>query len=175
MSFSSSDSWTTVKSSPATPYTCCGICMEPFQPTYSPISATTTATSHDRVAFGLFLPCPGSHGYCISCLSTYITSKLDPDEDGGGRMDIVVFPLLCPECSSQQWPQGIEDGVAERVLGEKAMGLWVSHRDRVFDMTSPFFSDPRALAPPKTAGLSTSLFLSQSTLLCSRRSRRKSR
>lgn len=56
----------------------------------------------------------------------YITSKLDPDEDGGGRMDIVVFPLPCPECSSQDWPEGIQDGVAERVLSEKSMELWVS-------------------------------------------------
>lgn len=149
--------------------------MEPFQSTNSPVAATTTATSHDRVAFGLFLPCPGSHGYCISCLSTYITSKLDPDEDGGGRMDIVVFPLLCPECSSQEWPQGIEDGVAKRVLSEKAMELWVSHRDQIFDIVILYFSDHHALAPSKTARFSTSLFLSQSTLLRSRRSRRKSR
>lgn len=116
--------------------------MEPFQLTNSPVAATTTATSHDRVAFGLFLPCPGSHGYCISCLSTYITSKLDPDEDGGGRMDIVVFPLLCPECSSQEWPQGIEDRVAERVLSEKAMELWVSHR--TYAISLPYFSSSRS-------------------------------
>ena len=104
----------------------CGICMEPFQPTHSPVAAARSANSSSRLQFGTFLPCPSSHGYCIACLNGYINSKLDPDGTGVARQSTVVFPIRCPECPVAEWPQGIPDALAERVLSEKGMALWVS-------------------------------------------------
>ena len=104
----------------------CGICMEPFQSTHSPVAAARSANSSSRLQFGTFLPCPSSHGYCIACLNGYINSKLDPDGKGSGNLNAVVFPIRCPECLITDWPQGIPDTVAERVLSEKGMTLWVS-------------------------------------------------
>lgn len=104
----------------------CGVCMEPFQATYSPAAAIQSANSSGRMQFGTHLPCPRSHGYCISCLNSYINSKLDPDGSGASNPNAVVFPIRCPECPVNDWPQGIPNEVAERVLTEKGMTLWVS-------------------------------------------------
>ena len=103
----------------------CGICMEPFHATYSPVAAARSANSSDRLQFGTTLPCPQSHGYCISCLTGYINSKLDPDGTGTGNPNTVVFPIRCPECLVSAWPEGISDDVASRVLSQKALTLWV--------------------------------------------------
>ncbi len=104
----------------------CGICMEPFQATHSPVAAARSANSSSRLQFGTHLPCPSSHGYCISCLNGYINSKLDPDGTGIASQSTVVFPIRCPECPIAEWPEGISDALAERVLSEKGMTLWVS-------------------------------------------------
>ncbi|KAI0066084.1 hypothetical protein BV25DRAFT_1868368 [Artomyces pyxidatus] len=121
----------------SSPYDTCGICLEPFQPTYSPISAAESANSSGRLEFGLKLPCPGSHGYCISCLSKYVTSKLDPQGNGEGSVDIVVFPVLCPECSAHDWPDGLQDDVATKILGEKALTLW--HYQKLLDSIPRYY------------------------------------
>lgn len=108
-------------------YPTCGICLEPFQITHSPLVASQSANSSNRLPFGLRLPCPHSHAYCISCLSSYIKSKLDPDGDGQGRPAAsVVFPIRCPECPLADWIEGITDDVAEKIMDEKFMVLWVS-------------------------------------------------
>lgn len=103
----------------------CGICMETFHATHSPVAASRSANSSSRLQFGTYLPCPRSHGYCHSCLNGYINSKLDPDGTGVGSQSNVVFPIRCPECSIAEWPDGIPNGIAERVLSEKGMNLWV--------------------------------------------------
>ena len=103
----------------------CGICGDTFHETNSPISASLSANSSSRLPFGLRLPCPNQHPYCISCLSQYILTKLDPNGNGGGCVESVVFPIPCPECPIDQWVHGIEDEVAEKILGEKGMILWV--------------------------------------------------
>ena len=110
---------------PTNSYPTCGICLEPFQATHSPVSAARSANSSARLPFGTKLPCPRSHGYCIACLNTYITPKLDPEGTGVGNMTAVIFPIRCPECPAADWPQGLPDTVAERVLSEKGMILWV--------------------------------------------------
>lgn len=110
----------------------CGICIEPFHATYSPAAAVQSANSSGRMQFGTHLPCPQSHGYCISCLNSYINSKLDPDGSGASNPNSVVFPIRCPECPVNDWPQGIPNEVAERVLTEKGMTLWVSAFPRLY-------------------------------------------
>lgn len=100
--------------------------MEPFQATYSPAAAARSANSSSRLQFGTSLPCPMSHSYCISCLTGYINSKLDPEGNGSvGSQNAVVFPIRCPECPVAEWPEGIPDEIAQRVLSEKSMVLWV--------------------------------------------------
>ncbi|KAJ7135966.1 hypothetical protein C8R44DRAFT_769368 [Mycena epipterygia] len=101
----------------------CGICMDPFQPTYSPYAASLSANSSNRLQFGLRLPCPQQHAYCVGCLTSYIESKLDP-EGKGGNSGVVVFPIRCPECPMTDFIDGIPDDVAGRILGKEKMVLW---------------------------------------------------
>lgn len=109
----------------ASPYPLCGICFEPFQLTHSPISASLAANSSAKLPFGLRLPCPGQHPYCISCLVEYIKGKLDPNGTGDMSTQILVFPILCPECPITHWEAGIQDEVAEKVLDRESMSVWV--------------------------------------------------
>ncbi|KAI0674525.1 hypothetical protein C8Q78DRAFT_1015358 [Trametes maxima] len=127
-------------------YPICGICMEPFQATHSPAAAARTANSSSRLQFGTYLPCPREHAYCISCLNGYIHSKLDPEGNGTGTsLNAVVFPIRCPECSLAEWPAGIPDVVAERVLSEKGMVLW--HHQKLLDsLPRHYCPNPRCSA-----------------------------
>lgn len=109
-----------------TPYPTCGICLDNFMLTHSPISASLSANSSNRLPFGLRLPCPQGHSYCISCLTSYIQNKLDPDGRGAGKSSSIVFPIRCPECPPNEWPEGMQDDVAVKVLGEDGMVEWVS-------------------------------------------------
>ncbi|KAI5834944.1 hypothetical protein K523DRAFT_360231 [Schizophyllum commune Tattone D] len=110
----------------------CGICLDVFQLTHSPIKAAASANSSSKLPFGLRLPCPSGHSYCIDCLSSHIKSKLDPSGDGtGAGPSAIVFPIRCPECSPEEWPTGITDDVAQRVLSEKGMVMW--HTQRLLD------------------------------------------
>ncbi|KAG5654567.1 hypothetical protein H0H81_000092 [Sphagnurus paluster] len=128
------------------PYPICGICMEPFLATHSPFAAVLSANSSSRLPFGLRLPCPQEHSYCISCMSSYIQNKLDPDGTGIGKTSAIVFPIRCPECLIDEWPRGIEDDVAQRVLGQDGMVQW--HHQKLLD------SIPRLFCPnPKCSSL----------------------
>jgi hypothetical protein len=118
-------------------YPICGICQEVFQETHSPVSASLSANSSARLPFGLRLPCPNNHPYCAGCLSKYIISKLDPDGTGGAPDEQIVFPILCPECKSDQWADGIQDSVAERILTKDNLVLWVRRRS----ISSLYFID----------------------------------
>lgn len=153
----------------SSPYPVCGICLEPFQVTHSPIKAVLSANSSTRLPFGLRLPCPSEHAYCIACLSSYIQSKLDPEGDGGGSSGTAVFPIRCPECSPTEWIDGIPDNVADRILGEKGMVLWV----RVLLISLPERIDVDEFARRKSASSEASRFhpaplLSQPKMLGSR-------
>jgi hypothetical protein len=106
-------------------YATCGICMDAFQPTYSPYTASLSANSSSRLQFGLRLPCPQQHAYCVGCLTSYIEMKLDPEGKGGGNSGIIVFPIRCPECPITDYMDGIPDDIAGRVLGPEKMVLWV--------------------------------------------------
>ncbi|KAF5383165.1 hypothetical protein D9615_004990 [Tricholomella constricta] len=128
------------------PYPTCGICMESFIMTYSPISATLSANSSNKLPYGLRLPCPQDHAYCISCMTSYIQNKLDPDGTGAGKSSAVVFPIRCPECPLGEWPGGIEDEIAQRVLEKGGMVDW--HHQRLLDTI------PRLFCPnPKCSSL----------------------
>jgi IBR domain, a half RING-finger domain len=104
----------------------CGICEDHFQEAYSPLSALLSANSSTHLPFGLQLPCPNKHTYCVSCLSQYITSKLDPLGTGRAPEEQIVFPIRCPECPPDEWADGIQDDVAERILTKDRITLWVS-------------------------------------------------
>ncbi|KAF9459774.1 hypothetical protein BDZ94DRAFT_995454 [Collybia nuda] len=129
-----------------TSYPTCGICLEPFKVAHSPFNASVSANSSSRLPFGLRLPCPCEHSYCISCLTTYIQSKLDPEGIGSGKSAAIVFPIRCPECLLNDWPGGMTDDVAERILGENGMVQW--HHQKLLD------SIPRLFCPnPKCSSL----------------------
>lgn len=99
--------------------------MDPFKATNNPLSVSQLASSSARLSFGLRLPCPSSHGYCLGCIAEYIKSKLDPEGSGEGNPNAVVFPIWCPECDISEWTDGIPDEVAMKVLDAEAMDLWV--------------------------------------------------
>ena len=99
--------------------------MDPFKPTNNPLSVSLMANSSSRLPFGLLLPCPKSHAYCLQCITNHIISKLDPKGDGTGNPG-VVFPVRCLECSLDKWPDGIPDDTAAKVLDAEYMNIWVS-------------------------------------------------
>ena len=115
----------TLEYSTTNPYPMCGICFEPFQVTHSPISAALSANSSAKLPFGLRLPCPEQHPYCISCLAEYIKGKLDPSGTGDMSTHTLVFPICCPGCPIPHWETGIQDEVAEKVLDGEYMSVWV--------------------------------------------------
>ena len=127
--------------SKSNPYPMCEICFEPFQATHSPISAALTANSSAKLPFGLRLPCPGKHPYCISCLTEYINGKLDPSGNGDMSTHILVFPIRCPGCPIADWESGIQDDVAEKVLDQESLGVWVCLTSKqCYDRTDPFYA-----------------------------------
>ncbi|KAJ7637178.1 hypothetical protein FB45DRAFT_789450 [Roridomyces roridus] len=131
------------------PYSTCGICMDAFQPTYSPYNASISANSSSRLQFGLRLPCPQQHGYCVGCLTSYIESKLDPDGKGSGNSGIIVFPIRCPECPMTEFMDGISDEVAERVLGPEKMVLW-DHQKLLNSIPHLYCPNPKCSAVVQT-------------------------
>ena len=68
----------------------CGICTEDCRLTVDPFAASMSDVSNSTVPFAMFI---GRHMFCIGCLQTYISGKLD-DVNGP------AFPVLCPEVSS---------------------------------------------------------------------------
>ena len=102
----------------------CGICGDVFHQTNSPLAASQSANTSTKLSFGLRLPCPSNHAYCIGCLSQYIISKLDP-ESSGKAPGAIVFPIRCPECSLDEWSEGLQDETAEKVLTKEHMVTWV--------------------------------------------------
>lgn len=115
----------------------CGICLDSFRLTYSPINAAKFANSSSMLPFGMEVPCPGKHKYCGGCLTSYIRTKLDPNDVGQATVEAIVFPIKCPECTVEAWPAGITESVAERVLSEKTMQLW--HQQKTFDSLPRLF------------------------------------
>ncbi|KDQ60169.1 hypothetical protein JAAARDRAFT_597882 [Jaapia argillacea MUCL 33604] len=123
----------------------CGICLEPYQATHNPLAAARSANSSGKLPFGLRLPCPAKHGYCLECLASYIRTKIDPQGDGTGSSQAIVFPIRCPECPVNQWPGGIQDDVAVRILEGKGMLLW--HHQKLLDSIPRYYCpNPRCSA-----------------------------
>jgi len=96
----------------------CGICLENFLMTVNPATVSKGPTSSTRLPFGLYLPCPQKHGYCIGCLTSYLQSKL-----AEGKTGSLVFPIRCPECPIDAW--SFEDEVAAKILDSVDMVQWV--------------------------------------------------
>ncbi|KAG9003812.1 hypothetical protein FRB93_010828 [Tulasnella sp. JGI-2019a] len=108
----------------------CGICHEPFLITKNPYKAAQTPNSSNRISFGQVLPCPGAHGYCIDCMTSYIRTKL---EDGGA--DQIVFPIRCPGCSPLAWQ--MDDETAESALSPDLLNAW--HHQKLLDNLPKFW------------------------------------
>ncbi|KAK7046632.1 RBR-type E3 ubiquitin transferase, partial [Favolaschia claudopus] len=130
-------------------YATCGICMDAFQPTFSPYTASLSANSSSRLQFGLRLPCPQQHAYCVGCLTTYIESKLDPDGKGAGSSGIIVFPIRCPECPITDFMDGIPDDIAARVMGPEKMVLW-DHQKLLNSIPHLYCPNPKCSAIVQT-------------------------
>ncbi|KAF7323970.1 RBR-type E3 ubiquitin transferase [Mycena kentingensis (nom. inval.)] len=130
------------------PYAKCGICMDAFQPTFSPYTASLTANSSSRVAFGIRLPCPEQHGYCVDCLTSYIDTKLTPDGKAGVA-GIMVFPIRCPECPKNVFVDGISDEVAARVIGPEKMVHW-DHQKLLHSIPYIYCPNPKCSAIVET-------------------------
>lgn len=107
-----------------TPNPTCGICFEPFRMARSP----SRYADSSRIPYGLCLPCPKLHGYCLDCVTNYIKSKLDPQGNGQGKADGGVFPIRCSECPRTDWVDGIQDTTARKILDNNYMDLWVSQQ-----------------------------------------------
>ncbi|KAI0340375.1 hypothetical protein BDW22DRAFT_1486226 [Trametopsis cervina] len=121
----------------------CGICMEAIQLVHSPVNAARyrqVSTSTTR-PFGVAIPCPGDHQYCQECLVFYIKLKIDPNGDGRGNPNTIVFPIVCPGCSIADEGGGLTDEIASRILSEKDFQIW--RRQRLLD------SRPRVYCPNK--------------------------
>ncbi|KAG8889131.1 hypothetical protein FRB98_005746, partial [Tulasnella sp. 332] len=114
----------------------CGICHEPFLITKNPYRAAQTPNSSNRVSFGQVLPCPGTHGYCIDCMTSYLRTKL---EDGGA--DRQVFPIRCPECPPTAWQ--MDDDTAKSVLSPDLLNSWHHYR-RLHGLTKLLPDDERS-------------------------------
>lgn len=87
--------------------------------TSNPATVSKGPTSSTRLLpFGLRLPCPQKHAYCLNCLKSYLQSKLAEGNTGN-----LVFPIRCPECPIDAW--SFEDEVAVKVLDNAEMVQWV--------------------------------------------------
>ena len=86
--------------------------------TSNPATVSRGPTSSMRLPFGLYLPCPKKHGYCLGCLRAYLQSKL-----AEGKTGTLIFPIRCPECAVGAW--SFEDGVATKILDSEDMVQWV--------------------------------------------------
>ncbi|KAJ7857297.1 hypothetical protein B0H14DRAFT_2751532 [Mycena olivaceomarginata] len=118
----------------AAPYATCGICMDAFQPTYSPYTASLSANSTHTA---------------VGCLTSYIESKLDPDGNGSGNSGIIVFPIRCPECPITDFMDGIADEIAARVLGPEKMVLW-DHQKLLNSIPHLYCPNPKCSAIVQT-------------------------
>lgn len=101
--------------------------MEAIQLVHSPVNAARhrqVSTSTTR-PFGVAIPCPGDHQYCQECLVFYIKLKIDPNGDGRGNPNTIVFPIVCPGCSIADEGGGLTDEIASRILSEKDFQIWV--------------------------------------------------
>ncbi|KAF7289868.1 RBR-type E3 ubiquitin transferase [Mycena indigotica] len=132
----------------SSPHSTCGICMDPFQPTFSPYTASLTANSSSRVQFGLHLPCPQQHAYCVGCLTNYIDTKLNPDGKAGVA-GIMIFPIRCPECPTDEFADGIPDDIAARVIGPEKMVIW-DHQKLLHSIPYIYCPNPKCSAIVQT-------------------------
>ncbi|KAG8888616.1 hypothetical protein FRB98_007289 [Tulasnella sp. 332] len=91
----------------------CGICQERFYKTSDPLLATrSNLLPADFAIYGLTLPCPGQHNYCLACMNSYIRAKVDPDNETGRREQLSI---RCPECPREEgWR--MEDDTAVKLL-----------------------------------------------------------
>lgn len=107
-----------VEPEPPSSYATCGICYTDFRPVYDPITNSLAPSgSADAVTYGLTLLCPDRHTYCLSCVSSYIRTKLERANGGA------IFPVRCPECPKMtEWE--VDDDLAMRVLGAELLEMW---------------------------------------------------
>ncbi|KAG9009472.1 hypothetical protein FRB94_014243 [Tulasnella sp. JGI-2019a] len=100
----------------------CGICREEFRKVYNPIEASLKASgSSNPTLYGLLLNCPGRHEYCLSCMTSWLRTKLE------GNDGAPVFPIRCPECPRTE-PWEMDDETAAMVLEKDLLEAWFFKR-----------------------------------------------
>ncbi|KAG8882104.1 hypothetical protein FRB98_003923 [Tulasnella sp. 332] len=94
---------------------------EPFYISSDPLLASRSKSNE---AFGLSFACPGTHKYCLECLTSYVRTKLDPDDETHGGEK---FAVRCPECPQDEvWRMG--DRTAVKLLDGKLLEAWYFQR-----------------------------------------------
>lgn len=116
-------------SAPSRPTSTCGICGEHFCKVSNPVQAALSASGSSRTTeHGISLTCPAKHEYCLSCMTSYLRTKLALESADH------VFPVLCPECPrSTAWE--MDDETAAKVLGQDLLDVWHFQRLKVSLMT----------------------------------------
>ncbi|KAG9009457.1 hypothetical protein FRB94_014256 [Tulasnella sp. JGI-2019a] len=118
----------------------CGICAEEFRKVYNPIEASLKASgSSNPILYGLALSCPSEHEYCLSCMTSWLRTKLE------GNDGAPVFPIRCPECP-RTVPWEMDDETAVMVLGKDLLDAWFFKR-LVASLAIFYCPNPKCSAP----------------------------
>ncbi|KAG8852484.1 hypothetical protein FRB96_008672 [Tulasnella sp. 330] len=139
----------------------CGICQEPFYISSDPLLASRSKSNE---VFGLSFACPGTHKYCLECLTSYVRTKLDPDDETHGGEK---FAVRCPECPRDEvWRMG--DWTAVKLLDGELLEAWYFQRllaslDYVSRLPEEFLEDhySNAIYVPNTSSLAPILTSAQ--------------
>lgn len=103
----------------------CGICMDQVSVSESPLASASRPSASSSTSTGIRLSCLGRHTYCLDCFTKYVLAAIDPQGDGSGQPEKVVFPIPCPECTLEECPTGVTDDDALRSLSFENSNLWV--------------------------------------------------
>ncbi len=102
----------------------CGICFDAFTLSPNPrLASQMHSTKSSSASFGMCLPCPGMHNFCLECISEYVRITIT---------GLAPFPVRCPECPRDcDWE--IDDETAGVVLDYESIERW--HRQKL--LTGP--------------------------------------
>ncbi|KAG8898180.1 hypothetical protein FRB99_007624 [Tulasnella sp. 403] len=124
------------------PKTICGICYSDFLPMDSLRDELSIPPSSQN-SFGVILPCPGRHNYCLVCVAAHIRTKIEDAANGRSGLP----PVRCPECPVQDgWE--VTDDVATKVLNGDLLEQW--HFQKLLASLTPtlmYCPNPRCSVP----------------------------
>ncbi|KAG8887440.1 hypothetical protein FRB98_009584 [Tulasnella sp. 332] len=118
----------------------CGICGDEFRLVTDPVNQSITASgsSQDATPYGVSMDCPSAHRYCLSCMTSYVRTKLEAPIGA-------AFPIRCPECPrAVAWEMG--DELATNVLGRDLLDVW--HFQKLVASVSSFYCPNTTCSAP---------------------------